>query len=118
MERTRYYVGPPWPPCRGLYDYTLSLCLSDLAWEYMRRNTDYQRDYQIHCQGCTRPCPLRCGLSVQQLHKRSVRACAWHLHSFRRPVVASTRGTPLLAPLRGRLAYRRDRGARPRRVGP
>ncbi|WP_425337471.1 transcriptional regulator domain-containing protein [Hyphomicrobium zavarzinii] len=90
MERTRYHVGPPWPPSRGLYDYTLGLCLSDLAWEFLRRHAAYQRDYQLGCQGRMKACRLRCGVNLQRVHKRSPRADAWHLYSFRCPIAAST----------------------------
>ncbi|WP_420537104.1 transcriptional regulator domain-containing protein [Hyphomicrobium zavarzinii] len=83
MERTRYYVGPPWPPRCGAYDYVLKLCPSDLAWEFLRRHYGYQRDFRISCRGYRRPNRLRCGLSLQRTHKCSLRAAAWHLCSFR-----------------------------------
>lgn len=82
-QRSRYYVGPPWPPHRGAYDYALALSPSDLAWEFLRRHIRYQRDFQLSRQGCARMCRLRCGLRVLRSHKRSLRPCIWHLHSFR-----------------------------------
>lgn len=84
MERARHYVGPPrWPPDEGAYDYTLSLCLSDLAWEYLRRQALYQRDYQLNRAGISRPRRLRSGLLVMHVRKRALRAETWKLHSFR-----------------------------------
>ena len=51
MPRLRHYVGPSWPPDIGAYDYVLALCPSDLAWEFLRRNPDYQRDYHLSRRG-------------------------------------------------------------------
>ena len=53
MQRLRHYVGPSWPPDIGAYDYALALCPSDLAWEFLRRNPDYQRDYRLSRRGCS-----------------------------------------------------------------
>lgn len=33
------------------YDYLDELSAADLAWEYLRRNPDYQRDFQIAAGG-------------------------------------------------------------------
>ena len=51
MQRLRHYVGPSWPPDIGAYDYALTLCASELAWEFLRRNPDYQRDYRLSRRG-------------------------------------------------------------------
>ena len=33
------------------YDYVDDLSAADLAWEYLRRNPDYQNDFQTASQG-------------------------------------------------------------------
>jgi hypothetical protein len=84
MERRRHYVGPlPWPPDRGVYDYTLTLCLSDLAWEYLRRQPLYQHAYQLSRAGIAQPRRLRSGLRLTRVRKCALRAESWCLHSFR-----------------------------------
>ena len=37
--------GRPWPPPDGAYDYILTLNSVELAWEFLRRNPDYQHDH-------------------------------------------------------------------------
>ncbi len=34
-----------WPPPGGFYDYVDTLNMSELAWEFLRRNPDYQHDF-------------------------------------------------------------------------
>ena len=34
---------PIWPPPDGAYDYIQTLNSTELAWEFLRRNLDYQR---------------------------------------------------------------------------
>ena len=41
----RLYDVPIRPPQGGSYDYLDTLNYSELAWEYLRRNPDYQRDF-------------------------------------------------------------------------
>src|SRR5262245_30561602 len=55
MPKLRHYVGPAWPLNRAAYAYVLNLCPSDLAWEFLRRNPCYQRDYQLSRRGPDRP---------------------------------------------------------------
>lgn len=83
MVRTRHYVGPPWPPLRGAYDYALSLCPSDLAWEFLRRSPSYQRDYRLNCKGVT-PAPrcFRDAPRLTRIRRRTRRASDWGLSSF------------------------------------
>lgn len=42
----RHYVGPPLPADVRAYDYVCSVPLSDLAWEFLRRNPHYQHAYR------------------------------------------------------------------------
>jgi len=43
------------------YDYLDDLIASDLAWEYLRRNPDYQRDYARTFQAALDPQPAPLG---------------------------------------------------------
>ena len=52
MPRLRHYVGPDWPFELAGYAYLLNLCRSDLAWEYLRRNPEYQRNYRLFPARC------------------------------------------------------------------
>src|SRR5262245_25525640 len=58
MPEIRHYVGPDWPLQRAAYAYVLTLCPSDLAWEFLRRNPTYQRDYQLNRRGPDHPCSI------------------------------------------------------------
>src|SRR5262245_23896177 len=55
MPELRHYVGPAWPLNRAAFAYVLNLCPSDLAWEFLRRNPSYQRDYQLSRREPDRP---------------------------------------------------------------
>ena len=80
---TRHYVGPSWPPDDGAYDYALTLCQSDFAWEFLRRDPHYQRDYQLNRKGVTRQRRLTTGLLLTRIRRCTSRALDWGLHSFR-----------------------------------
>lgn len=88
MPRMRHYVGPPWPPARGAYDYALALCRSDFAWEFLRRSPTYQRDYRLNCKGVTRaPRCLGASPALTRVRRRARAAFAWGLHSFNDPAL-------------------------------
>ncbi|HXE69356.1 MAG TPA: DUF2285 domain-containing protein [Hyphomicrobiaceae bacterium] len=79
MLRLRYYVGPDWPLDRARYAYVLNLCNSDLAWEFLRRNPEYQRDYRLFRRGADRPRRLGSGQFLTRLRRRSPRCERWGL---------------------------------------
>ena len=54
--------------CRGLR-LLLDLCPSDLAWEFLRRNPDYQRDYRLQRRGDQRPRRLKSGQWMTRLRR-------------------------------------------------
>lgn len=92
MERRRHYVGPPsWPPRQGAYDYALALCRSDLAWEYLRRDPLYQRDYQLSRAGLPHPITMRSGVHLTRTRKSTPQAESWRLSCFRRPEAGGAR---------------------------
>lgn len=117
MVSRRHYVGPPWPPYLGAYDYALGLCRTDFAWEFLRRSPAYQRDYQLNRKGiahCQRRFDgLPCVTRVRRLARDS---CTWGLFAFVNPrlpapyapVCWST--SPAAAVLEA-IAYRPGKGA-------
>lgn len=82
--RKRFYVGPTWPPHVGAYEYARTLLKTGWAWEFLRRNPDYQRDYRVCRAGFPSFCLHRSGIALGRLRRRSCRAEAWGLCSFRR----------------------------------
>ena len=83
MPRLRHYVGPSWPPHIGAYDYVLALCPSDLAWEFLRRNPLYQRDYRLSRRGYGHTRRLKNGRYLTRVRRHTLRCIAWGLHPFR-----------------------------------
>lgn len=82
MPRLRHYVGPDWPFELARYAYLLKVCRSDLAWEYLRRNPDYQRNYRLSRRGADRPRRLGSGQYLTRLRRRSPRCERWGLDPF------------------------------------
>ena len=97
MQRLRHYVGPSWPPDIGAYDYALTLCPSELAWEFLRRNPAYQRDYRLSRRGRQRTRRLKGGRQLTRVRRYTPRSGAWGLHPFCRSGAAGTASPGLLA---------------------
>jgi hypothetical protein len=97
MPRLRHYVGPAWPPDIGAYDYALALCPSDMAWEFLRRNPDYQRDYRLSRRGSRHIRRLKGGRRLMRVRRYTPRSSVWGLHPFCRSGVAGAACTDLLA---------------------
>lgn len=112
MPRLRHYVGPSWPPDIGAYDYALALCPSDLAWEFLRRNPDYQRDYHLSRRGSRHMRRLRGGQRLTRVRRYTLRSIPWGLHPFCRSGVAGTPSADLLA---DQLSYPATRSRMPTR---
>jgi len=87
MSHPRHYVGPSWPPPVNAYDYVLRLCPSDLAWEFLRRNPRYQRDYWLTRRGCDYTRRLRNGRHLTRIRRHNLRCIAWGLHPFVDPAL-------------------------------
>ena len=80
-------IGPRWPPSIAAYDYALALSPSDLAWEFLRRNAQYQRAYRLSRRRSERPGRLRSGHLFVRMRRRTVRSMAWGLSTFVDPVL-------------------------------
>ena len=113
MPYARHYVGPPWPPDVRAYDYVLMLSCSDLAWEFLRRNPDYQCAYRLSRHSPLRPRVLKSGLRLLWLGRADRRARAWGLHPFCRSGAAGAGGSAVLGGVPGCPRARRRHRAPP-----
>ena len=79
--------SPLAPGAMHLYDYdhVRLLTRSRVAWEYLRRNSEYQRDWRTSAPGRPQPIPLTDGTVLLRARRRFLRAEAWGLCTFRRP---------------------------------
>jgi hypothetical protein len=83
----RSYVGPRWPLRITAYDYVLALSPSDLAWEFLRRNAQYQRAYRLSRRGLHRPGRLSSGHLFTRVRRHTLGSIAWGLHPFVDPAL-------------------------------
>jgi hypothetical protein len=68
------------------YDYVLTLNDAELAWEFLRRNPEYQQDY--HAARIRRSKPRRhASTLVWRRSAEDAGARRWGLCSFRRPIL-------------------------------
>lgn len=65
------------------YDYVRTLTRSRIAWEYLRRNPEYGRDWQASVRDRPEETRLADGTIVFRARRRSKRAEAWGLCTFR-----------------------------------
>ena len=89
MPRLRHYVGPCWPLDVAAYDYAVDLCPSDVAWEFLRRNSDYQRDFRLQRRGDQRPRQLKSGQWMTRLRRAPANAGKWGVYSFCDPKLSA-----------------------------
>jgi len=66
------------------YDYVRLLTRSRLAWEYLRRNLDYRRDWRISTPGRAISVRLANDTTLLRVRRRFQRAETWGLCTFRR----------------------------------
>lgn len=67
------------------YNYIRFLTRSRVAWEYLRRNPDYRRDWRLSAPGRPNPIDLIDGTILLRARRRFARAEAWGLYIFRGP---------------------------------
>jgi hypothetical protein len=77
-----------WPKPLEAYEHLRTAPMADWAWEYLRRNPDYQSEARIHHRRGVIRLPLATGTTFTRMHARHVRAEAWGLCTFRRPRTA------------------------------
>jgi len=97
MVKARHSSDQNWPRPVGDYDYVLTLSEPELAWEFLRRNPDYRRDYHECGTPFAKPRHLPSGAWLWRRHDQETGARRWGLAIFRRSRVAGTRCSCLLA---------------------
>ncbi len=90
-------AGSIWPSLPGAYDYVLTLSDAELAWEFLRRNSDYQVDVRRSQAKLGKARRLASGQHLWRGARPNEGASKWDLCSFRRSRVGSTRCPHLLA---------------------
>ena len=65
------------------YDYVRFLTRSRMAWEYLRRNSDYQSDWRSSAPGRPQPTQLIDGTVLLRARRRFMHAETWGLCTFR-----------------------------------
>lgn len=73
-----------WPKPLQAYERLRTARMTEWAWEYLRRNPDYQADARLHRRRGVVHRPLATGTIFTRMHARHLRAEAWGLCSFRR----------------------------------
>ena len=79
--------APIWPPPDGGYDYILELNDSEVAWEFLRRNPDYQEDVLRYQAGLVRPRAMASGQKVWFDAQHTMAARRWGLSRFVDPAL-------------------------------
>jgi hypothetical protein len=78
-------TGTAWECSLDDYAYTRGLDHTGWAWEFLRRNEDYQRDARINRAGHPVPIKHISGAVVLRLRRRFLDAEKWGLHCFADP---------------------------------
>lgn len=78
-----------WPPDKGAYDYISTLNASELAWEFLRRNSRYESDFASQTASVVPPKTLPSGQMVWQKPAASPSAAHWGLASFVDPSLSA-----------------------------
>ena len=73
---------PVWPPPDGAYDYIQTLNSTELAWEFLRRNPDYQRACAV-VSGLSAPQRLPNGHLLWPAEESRAADAQWGLWPFR-----------------------------------
>ena len=90
-------IGPPWPPPASAYDYILTLNDAELAWEFMRRNPDYQDAAREKPETFPKFENLKAGPRLWRETVHAPDAQRWNLSSFRRSGPHRPRSTTQVA---------------------
>lgn len=78
-------TGTAWESCLDDYADTRGLDPTGWAWEFLRRNASYQRDFRINRAGSPVPIEHNSGAVVLRLRRRVLAAEKWGLHCFADP---------------------------------
>lgn len=83
MSQRRFRM--PWPVSVEQYRYILGLAPCGLAWEFLRRNPDYQRDWRLSSPGQVTRLSFNNGWQAIRLRRRYRQAEVWGLKFFADP---------------------------------
>jgi hypothetical protein len=75
-------TGTAWELCLDDYAYTRELDHAGWAWEFLRRNAEYQRDFRINRAGYPVPIKHVSGATLYRPQRRFLEAEAWGLVLF------------------------------------
>ena len=81
--------GTAWEKSLEDYAYALGLDRPGWAWEFLRRNASYQRDFRINKAGAPVPVQHRSGAVYYRLRRRVLAAERWGLIMFANPFKSS-----------------------------
>jgi hypothetical protein len=70
---------------RSTYKYVDQLSRPGFAWEFLRRNSDYRRDWQVHRTSVPRRHVSSQGIEFSFLRRRFTQAESWGLRAFEDP---------------------------------
>jgi hypothetical protein len=76
-------LKPERPQSLDAYQHLRTAAMSEWAWEYLRRNPDYQADARLHHRRGAVRCRLSGGALLTRMRARHSRAERWGLCSFR-----------------------------------
>ena len=76
---------PHWPPEDGAYDYLDTLSEQEFAWEFLRRNPEYQQDALRAGADKAEAKPLPTGEMLWRFPTSARAAKKWSVCPFRRP---------------------------------
>jgi hypothetical protein len=83
-------TGTAWELCLDEYAYTRGLDHTGWAWEFLRRNEDYQYDFRTNRAGHPVPIKHASGGIVLRLRRRVLAAERWGLHCFADPLKSAS----------------------------
>ena len=91
-------LGTAWDLSLCDYAYTRELSAAGWAWEYLRRNANYQRDVRLNKAGHSTAIQHISGATIFRLRRRFVAAEVWGLSFFSNPNRTALEVTPFWLP--------------------
>jgi len=91
-------TGAAWDRCLSDYAYTRQLSPTGWAWEFLRRNADYQRDVRLNKAGHPTAIHHTSGATLFRLRRRFISAEQWGLSFFSNPDKTALEVTPFWLP--------------------
>jgi len=91
-------TGAAWDRCLSDYAYSRQLSLTGWAWEFLRRNADYQRDVRLNRAGHPTAIHHLSGATLFRLRRRFISAEQWGLSFFSNPKKTALEVTPFWLP--------------------